>query len=225
MKKFFVGLLALLAITLGVSPAHAALPGQPNGIPESAWSNGMRFATGNICFEDWTNGFAADAIQNAATKYTASSDLNTFRSLDCEAAGYNDENTITFVNNYTDCFESGAKGQALIWSEGGYYVPNYVIVRAIVHIFPNCSNTWGPGSGATAQEELMRKRLVINHEIGHVWGFKHVEFPNCLVGVYQDWKCRTDTVMAGEAVTYPNGAVGYNPTEWDFYRIDQIHPW
>lgn len=112
-----------------------------------------------------------------------------------------------------------------MWTQGGYLVENYTITRAIVHIYPNCPNTWGPGSGATAQEELMRKRLVINHEVGHVWGFKHVEFPMCTLGASCPSNTRSDTVMAGQATANPDGSVNYNPTAWDFYRIDQVFPW
>lgn len=198
-------------------PPPPGLPGQPNGIPASTWSEQWRFEVGEICFEDWTGGFAADAISYQASRYTLSSDLVIYYRLDCEAAGFGEQQTITFVRNYTDCVTAGAKGQALTWTHGGYMVPNYLIARAVVHIMPNCAGAWG--AGVDPQEAAENKRMVIGHEIGHIFGFKHVEIPMCDPASLGSWSCRPDTVMAGQA------GVNVTLTTWDYWRLDTIHPW
>lgn len=203
-----------IAILAGLAwPANAELPGQPNGIPESANSYQWRFQQGEVCFEDWTNGVFTDAIKNSAVKISNSSDLNIYYRTDCEAAGFGDGVTITFVQNFDRC--TSAVGQALVWTMGGFMVEGEVITRGIVHLYPNCPGWWDQG---TATEIADRKRMLVNHEALHVFGFLEHTYPLCAPAP-ENWTCRWDTVMVADAAVNPN------PTAWDFYRLDLIHPW
>jgi hypothetical protein len=225
-RLLIAGLLATLTITAIITTAplaRAAIPGQPGGIPTDTNPEGWRLRQGNICFEDYTgNPNWATAIQYVATNYSQSSDINvsyrrklTATDTPCEAAGFDNATKITFLLRSDEpCIDWA--GQARIWTEGGYLVPNYLITRAIVDINVNCHHWW---TYPQPDQVWNNQRMVLAHEAGHVFGFAHQQFPVCSPSAPESWKCRPDTIMAADS------RYTWSLTTWDYWRLDRIHPW
>jgi hypothetical protein len=220
MKRLLLLLGLAFAMLAGTtSGASAALPGQPNGIPVEAWSNQWRPATGNLCFEDWTNNYAgltAAAIQHAAAQISNSSDWNAVYGggAGCEANGYTNANKVTFVMNTTDPDPGGVhKDEALVWTEGGYRVGGYVSTRMIVHLFTQDVD-WYTHLGATQRYATMNAVRVLS--------FKDPTGPVPCAPENEtgrpDYYCHHDTILAPTVQRT-------NLTARDYTRLDLIAPW
>lgn len=151
----------VVALALLTPTAHAALPGQPNGVTQSAEGHGWRFRTGNICVQDWTGGVLSDGIKRAVVAWSKADDVNLYYRRNCTAAGFSQSQTITIVTYAWDTYD-GACGKELIWTEGGYRVPGYVITRAVLHVNRACNIAWPEDRAYLAA-----------HGIGHALGLTH----------------------------------------------------
>jgi hypothetical protein len=213
-------LLTVTALIVAV-PAHADLPGQPNGIPEQANSEQWRFAAGNVCIEDRTGGAWGDGLRFAAERYSQSSDINvSYRDTiaDCATAGFPVSQIVIAEKTIGAC--PGPTANAYVWTQGGWLVRGYTIAHSAVKIHRGCTWYW---DNLTPTELVLAQRSSAAHELGHVFGFAHQTAPPCTLpydGAW--WLCRQDTVMA--AGWYVNGGyVALSP--WDYWRLDVIYPW